>query len=75
MKFCKDCKWIEPAPGFPLAEALCKNPLTQPAPSFNLVTGEPVPVRRSCAAARLFGEEPYGCGPQGRLWEPREVAA
>ena len=65
--FCKDCRY------FPIKDgpypAGCQNPVTA---QYDLVSGEPIPLR--CTDARKVprdGIEPW-CGPEGKLFEARQ---
>lgn len=65
IKLCKDCRWFSEIPGAPLwfiSSAECTNPATM---IRDYVRGDH--TTSTCASARL-----YPCGPDGKLWEPRE---
>lgn len=67
MKLCKDCKHCEPL-RYIDPEAECFHP-SATCRSVNLVTGQEWQHQRDCSTMR---EEGFKCGPDGKLFEPRE---
>ena len=73
MKFCKDCKWIEP-PG--RAYAKCTHPTSVLPGEVSLVTGQKGADKQiSCEMARTdWGSmKTTDCGPDGQYWEPAVI--
>ena len=67
---CDECKWFHCLNPIVTIDSdyVCANPLVS-LPSFNPITHEPSFSWVRLDAARARGP----CGPNGRLWEPREL--
>ena len=70
-KFCRDCKYISfwfVDPDWKLKK--CHHPSLL-LPDINLVTGQQEHLVVSCEDMRYTLVVPTPCGPEGKLWEPR----
>lgn len=69
-KFCKGCRFIDPAAPLHKIETACLHPSAISNPILDLVTGEPM---QRAHAWQMRG--PKGlCGPDGRLFELNQGA-
>ena len=69
-KYCRDCKYIHfDFISYNWRLKTCKHPflLTE---EINLVTGDREHLIVTCNDMRYNSDE---CGPEGKLWEPREI--
>ncbi len=68
MKFCKDCRWALGA----TEHALCDHPKAHYR-EVSPVTGRAIEHRWQCGTFRM-AETLWPCGPEGKLWEPKDGA-
>jgi hypothetical protein len=68
VRLCIDCRWCSGK----TEDALCQHPKT-PFREASLVTGRVIEKPWPCNVVRMHGPL-FACGPDGKLWEPKEDA-